>query len=192
MKKRVFIAALLILILLCSACGAEKTPEAKSVSAQIGGHEMVVTFEPGNLSAGTIRADHGTYTFTWDRSGDLKITYPDGTRFTYTKSGSGLTSLDFDPEAKGYPDGITMAWGLESAIDEMRPARNSGGGSALLGLLLLAIGAVGTFAPRAAWYLSYGWRFRDAEPSDAALAVQVCGGVVALLAGGVCLLAAVL
>ena len=189
MKKRVFIV-LLILVLLCSACGAEKEPESKSLSTQIDGHEMVVTFEPGNLSAGTIRADHGTYTFAWDRSGDLKITYPDGTRFTYTESGSGLASLDFDPGAKGYPDGITMAWGLENAIDEMRPARKDGP-NPLLAILLLAVGAWYTFAPRRAWYLSYGWRFRDAEPSDAALAVQVCGGVVALLAGGVCLLAAI-
>ena len=36
--------------------------------------------------------------------------------------------------------------------------------------------------PRAAWALSYGWRFKDAEPSEAALVVnRVCGGALVLL-----------
>ena len=189
MKKYISLV-LMLLVLLCSACGAEKEPESRSVSMQIGGHEMVVTFEPGNLSAGTIRADHGTYTFAWDRSGDLKITYPDGTRFTYTESGSGAASLDFDPEAKGYVSGMTMVWGIESAIDQMRPARKDGP-NPLLAIFLLAVGAWNVFAPRTAWYLSHGWRFRNAEPSDAALTIQIIGGVIVLLVGVVCLLAAI-
>ncbi len=192
MKKRVFIV-LLILVLLCSACGAKEEPESKSTITQIDGRPAVVTLEPGTWSAGTVQTDKGTYTFAWDRSGDLKITYPDGTGFTYRQTGnvgSGLASPTFDPESKGYISGMSMVWGIERAIDEMRPARKDGP-NPLLAIFLLAVGAWYTFAPRSAWYLSYGWRFRDAEPSDAALAVQVCGGVVALLAGGVCLLAAI-
>ena len=193
MKRYRCLLLVLLMAFLCVACGAEE-PESKSktISTEIGGQSAVVTFEPGTLSSGTVQMDSGIYTFAWDRSGDLKITYPDGTGFTYTESGSGLASIDFDPEAKGYPSGITMAWGIESAIDQLRPARNSGGGNALAGLLLLAVGAFGTFAPRAAWYLEYGWRFRDAEPSDAALTVQIIGGVILLLVGGVFLLAAIL
>ncbi|MBE6961774.1 MAG: hypothetical protein E7445_04890 [Ruminococcaceae bacterium] len=61
----------------------------------------------------------------------------------------------------------------------------------MLAIFLLAVGAWNTFVPRSAWYLSYGWRFRDAEPSDAALTAHIIGGVVALLAGGICLLAAI-
>jgi len=188
--KKYISLVLMLLVLLCSACGAEEEPEGKTISTQIGGQSAVVTFEPGTLSAGTVQTDKGTYAFAWDRSGDLKITYPDGTRFTYTESGSGLASLDFDPEAKGYLSGITMAWGIESAIDQMRPARKEGP-SPLLAIFLLAVGAWNTFVPRSAWYLSYGWRFRDAEPSDAALTAHIIGGVVALLAGGICLLAAI-
>lgn len=193
MKKYISLV-LMFLVLLCSACGSEKEPESKSTFTQIDGQTAVVTLEPGNWSAGTVQTDKGTYTFAWDRSGDLKITYPDGTSCTYWSQNmsSGISaSPDFSPVSKGYIDGMSMAWGIENAIDEMRPARNSGGGNALLGLLLLAVGAFGTFAPRTAWYLSYGWRFRDAEPSDAALTIQIIGGVILLLVGFVCLLAAI-
>ena len=190
MKRYLCMLMTLMMVFLCAACGAEE-PESKTISTEIGGRSAVVTFEPGTLSAGTVQMDSGTYTFAWDTRGDLKITYPDGTRFTYTKSGGGAASVDFDPESKGYPSGITMAWGIEGTIDRLSTARNSGGGNALLGLFLLAVGAFGTFAPRAAWYLEYGWRFRNEEPSDAALTVQVIGGVILLLIGGVCLLAAI-
>ena len=50
-------------------------------------------------------------------------------------------------------------------------------------LLLWAIGLFNVLAPRAAWYLSYGWRFKDAEPSDAALMMARIGGVIAIIIG---------
>ena len=192
--KRCLCLLMVLMVFLCAACGAEE-PESKTVSTEIGGQSAVVTFEPGTLSAGTVQTDKGIYTFAWDRSGALNIVYPDGSDCTYRSGdswGTLASSPDFDPDAKGYISGMTMAWGIENAIDQLRPAGKSGGGNALVGLLLLVVGAFGTFAPRAAWYLEYGWRFRDAEPSDAALTVQVLGGVVLLVIGGIFLLAAIL
>ena len=61
----------------------------------------------------------------------------------------------------------------------------------LLAIALLALGAWNTFAPRTAWYLSRGWQFKNAEPSELALGMHVLSGVVLLIAGAICLLSAI-
>ena len=63
-----------------------------------------------------------------------------------------------------------------------QPPRESSG-NPLLGLLAIAVGIFNLAVPRTAWYLSYGWRFKDAEPSDAALALGRLGGGIAVFAG---------
>ncbi|MBO7746156.1 hypothetical protein I8J29_18255 [Paenibacillus sp. MWE-103] len=53
----------------------------------------------------------------------------------------------------------------------------------LLGFVAIAIGVVGALSPATSWQMSAGWRFRDAEPSGAALSAHRLGGVLAILAG---------
>ena len=52
-----------------------------------------------------------------------------------------------------------------------------------LALLLCGVGIFNLAAPKASWYLSYGWRFKDAEPSDAYMAIARIGGAIALVIG---------
>jgi len=52
---------------------------------------------------------------------------------------------------------------------------------AVFALLLLVIGLFHIFAPYAAWYISLGWKLRDAEPSDAYLTMSRIGGVIACI-----------
>ena len=192
-KYMTLLLALLLVLGLSVSCGHE-APAETVVNTAIGGQEMTVTFDPGSLSSGKIESAKGSYTFAYDMSGDLEITYPDGSSCTYrkTQNAAGLgTSPDFAPGTKGYPDGLSMAWGIEGAIDQARPASKNSG-NALLGILLLAVGAWFAFAPRSAWYLNHGWRFKNAEPSDAILVLYGLGGGVLLFAGAICLLAAIL
>ena len=73
-----------------------------------------------------------------------------------------------------------MPWGAAPG------AVGSGGhrsGSPLLGMLLIALGAFNALAPKAAWYLSHGWRYKNAEPSEAALFFSRAGGVVLIFFG---------
>ena len=191
MRKYLCVFVVLIFLLTVPVSCAAEEPQEKCVAVEIEGQAAVVLFEPGTLSVGMVQTDKGMYAFAWNQKGELKITYPDNTQFTYTKNGSGMSSVDFNPESKGYISGLALAWGIEGAIDDAQPQKDGDGGYALLGIFLLAVGAWNTFAPRMAWYFSYGWRFRNAEPSDAALAFQGVGGVVFLLAGGVCLLTAI-
>ena len=53
----------------------------------------------------------------------------------------------------------------------------------LMYVIFILIGIFNLVAPEAAWYLSRGWQFKDAEPSAAALAMGRIGGGVAVLAG---------
>ncbi len=56
-----------------------------------------------------------------------------------------------------------------------------------LGMILILLGVFHAVSPHTMWYLSYGWRFKDAEPSDLALFAERAGGIVAIVAGVVCL-----
>ncbi|URN94588.1 MAG: hypothetical protein NAG76_22690 [Candidatus Pristimantibacillus lignocellulolyticus] len=52
-----------------------------------------------------------------------------------------------------------------------------------IGLLFLIGGLMAFFSPQTAWYLSIGWKLRDAEPSDAVLAWNRISGVILVLIG---------
>ena len=60
----------------------------------------------------------------------------------------------------------------------------------MMGVICILFGIFNLAAPEAAWYLSRGWQFKDAEPSDAALVVTRIGGSVAILIGVVLLFSA--
>lgn len=47
--------------------------------------------------------------------------------------------------------------------------------------ILLAIGLLNTISPETAWDLEYGWKFEDATPSDAALALNRLVGILCLV-----------
>lgn len=51
------------------------------------------------------------------------------------------------------------------------------------GLAVIGLGAAQVRHPRFFWYLSEGWKFRDAEPSDLALGLGRLGGVVTIIVG---------
>lgn len=52
-----------------------------------------------------------------------------------------------------------------------------------MGFLLILIGLFNLITPETSWYLKYGWRYKDAEPSEAAIVFGRIGGVVAILIG---------
>ena len=55
-------------------------------------------------------------------------------------------------------------------------------------VVFLLIGAVNTAAPKAAWFLEVGWKLKDAEPSDAALAWNRGIGILLLVIAAVMLI----
>lgn len=55
--------------------------------------------------------------------------------------------------------------------------------------LLCGVGIFNLAAPKASWYLSYGWRFKDAEPSDEAITLSRIGGGITIVIGVIMLIA---
>ena len=188
MKKLLLWAAAALVLL--SSCG-EKAAEPASQAIEIASQTGTIAFEPGNRSAGTITLESGSYTFSYGMDGSLTVTYPDGYVYTQTQVNGGYAiSSGYDAaerRAKGYPDGLTLAWGIEGAMD--RGGSRGGSAAPLLGVFLLGLGAWNLFAPRSSWWLSWGWRFRGAEPSDLALGLYRLGGGVLAAAGVLCLIA---
>ena len=52
-----------------------------------------------------------------------------------------------------------------------------------LGLLLIVIGLLNLCKPEEMWYLSRGWQFKDAEPSEDAILWCRVGGAIAIIIG---------
>lgn len=52
-----------------------------------------------------------------------------------------------------------------------------------LGLLLIVIGLLNLCKPEEMWYLSRGWQFKDAEPSEDAILWGRVSGVICLVIG---------
>ena len=125
----------------------------------------------------------GTDTYSYSLSGTssgyrLTITFPNGS--TYSESSSdGIVTISTSKDYKydTYPDGGTLCAVLEDEISGIRSSHSPIGGilTFLLGLLCL-------LAPRFIWYVGWGWRFKDAQPSDLALILnRICGAVFIII-----------
>lgn len=53
----------------------------------------------------------------------------------------------------------------------------------IFGFLLLIVGGLSAISPETAWQLNMGWKFKDAEPSDAYLLYTRIVGIVSCLIG---------
>ena len=126
----------------------------------------------------------GTYTYQYEFSGDrdqyrADITYPDGNTYWWSANSHGGFGGWSGDDLHGYADGGVLC----EILAEKAPRGTVDLSRILIAVFIMAVGAVGIFFPHAAWYLSYGWRFRNAEPSDAALIFGRVGGVIAAVFG---------
>lgn len=168
-------------------CGCQKSEAPALYEVARDGKTYAVDREEG-----TIACDGVVYRFAVSGGGGsavtMDITYPDGSRYYWTSDdgfGHGGWSDDYDPEAAGYAPGEVL-WDVLS-LDEAGQER--AGPSPVLAVILLALGAFQALSPRTAWTVGYGWRFKDAEPSELALTVDRAVGVLLIAAGIICLLA---
>lgn len=112
----------------------------------------------------------GEYLYRYEVNGSgssikYNFTYPNGARYYWTWSnnaGYGGWSDDYDDTK--YLDGHTLI----DILDKEMPRESEPKNIPMI-FFLLIVGIFNTAAPKTAWYLSEGWRFKNAEPSEAAL-----------------------
>ena len=182
------LAVLAALVLSLSACAKQKAT-ASLEPYTTGWDGAVYTITPIDAYKGTISDGTNTYSYRYDTSGtgySVTFTYPDGETYRCMENGgtsggavfsSGSSSLDFDYDK--YPDGMTLKRVLKrspSAKSEEKSTKNWG-----IILFLLFVGGINTACPQLTWHLDVGWKVKDAEPSEAALAWNRIVGVVLLL-----------
>ena len=174
-----FLLAMALLFL--TACGSEENSQVYDVEH----NGKVFTVDQVNQ---TITADGHIYSFEVSGGGNhvqFNITYPDGSTYWWSQGegfGHGGWSDDYDPNRYVAGDVLWDVLSLDRQADG-----NDSGKYIGLGLLLILLGAVNVAGPRSMWYLSYGWRYKNAEPSDMALFAERTGGVIAIISGVICL-----
>ena len=182
------LAVLAALVLSLSACAEKQTKNALEPYST-GWDGRVYTVTPIDNDKGTISDGTNTYSYRYDASGSgysVTFTYPDGETYTWTEnssSGRGEASLNFDFEK--YPSGMVLKGLLRKVrtTQEDTSAKNWG-----LILVLLFVGGINTACPQLTWHLDVGWKVKDAEPSEAALAWNRGTGIVMLVIAGIMIL----
>lgn len=186
MKRTISVFALLLAaVMLLAGCKKEPLPAVYTVYSY--GAPYTIDTEGRTISDGTY-----TYGYEYAASGSsVSFTYPNGNVYSAgiqsaNSSGAGglsagSVSADYDYNS-GYTDPLSLCYALASPRETERAA-SSGSNHPFVALLLCGVGIFNLAAPKASWYLSYGWRFKDAEPSDAYMAIARIGGAIALVIG---------
>lgn len=139
----------------------------------------------GSRTEGTIVHDGNNYAYQTSEY-QIFITYPHGAEYVLTmydngSSGGWRNPLGEEfvlPAELGYLDEDILIDAIQSRQPRRLPASQIA-----ISVILVLLGLWGVLSPYTQWYASYGWRYKDAEPSDAALLIgRITSGVI-LLAG---------
>lgn len=175
MKRFLALCAALCFLLL-AACGGDKG-DPNVYDVEYNGK----TYSVDQIER-TITVDGYTCEFNVTHGGRFVVTYPDGSTYSVDSDigWGGSHSEDFDPDK--YVSGDTL-W---KVLEQDRPGTKQTSTHGGLGILLVIFGILEAAFPRVSWWLSHGWRFKNAEPSDLALGLGRMAGVIMILAGIIC------
>ncbi len=171
-KKRlaVLLVCVAVFALFLCSCSEKQTDYSETRN----GITYVVDTEANTVSDGT-----HTYVFTASGKADgysITVSYPNGASYTANKhigSWDGLIDTQ-------YASGETLVEVIKSAVFNesgisMTPAK------VVVIVFLIGLGVLNILKPKILWFLSWGWHYRDAEPSDVALVVGRVSGVIAVM-----------
>lgn len=174
--KRLLLLTLTVLLLL-TGCGQTGLRDIYTVERD----GILFTVDP---EAHTITDGENVYIYkVTDNS--TTITYPDGRYFTWTYNEHGATGT-----GNTLTNGNVSNSTLVSIAEEAQPRKAAGKSTAtvLTSLIVALFGVIIAVFPNVSWYVSYGWRYKNAEPSDAALIFARVSGILIVVAAAFLLL----
>lgn len=178
MKRVVLFLLSFLLVIAFSACSDEEQTYTYSVVKDDKIFEV-------NYVEKTIFDGTHTYQYTFSGNTDsysITITYPNGSTYYWNHNGmvgSGSWSDDYNDAI--YASGDTLCDVI--VVQAPKASKASNPSKVFAAILIIAIGIFNVASPRTAWYLEYGWRYKNAEPSDTALAFNGLSGIIAIIIG---------
>ena len=127
-----------------------------------------------------------TYSYTEQKFGTMHIItiiYPDGGRYEWVES-STETHSNGTYDASLYADGQQMVDAIlgHVILNQPQSQRKEVSVEGIgIAILLLIAGLWEAVCPEQAWYAGHGWMFKDAEPSDFAIAMFRASGIIEIV-----------
>ena len=171
-----FLMAVMTFICL-TACVGSKSTGIYTVDER----GTLFTVDTNNM---TISDGTNTYHYTVEGSGlryTTEITYPDGSTYWWTVERSGNFSHGYGGWSDDYDEDRYVAGDVLCDVLDTRAPEPPDDKNPILIMLLIVIGLFNLFAPQTSWYLSHGWKYKNAEPSEAAIGLNRFGGGAALV-----------
>jgi hypothetical protein len=168
--KRIFLLILIILIIPLCSCTAQNNDT------------YTVTFNAETFFVDTVNQEISfkgqLYKFVI-QGNTITITYPDGSEYWRTQQdNTSFGGWSDDYNENSYISGDTLINVLSDRLPSNRPQKNY-----IPPIIALAIGIWSIISPSSSWYLSDGWKYKNAEPSEVALTLIRIAGLIAILAG---------
>lgn len=184
--KRTFIFLLAVFLItgLC-ACSSGKVTE---YTVTKNGTDYVVNTEKGTIFDGT-----NTYRYSFSGNStnyNMEIKYPDGSSWWWSQDDRSGMGAGYGGHSDNYDeDKYVSGYVLQEVLEEKAPKAPKQGKNILIIVLLFGIGIFCLAAPKAAWYLEYGWHYKDAEPSEASIVICRVSGAVLIVIGVIMIIA---
>ncbi len=182
-KKSKYILIILSLLLLLGACSDEIGQVRETYTA----YDRGVGYKVDTVNM-TVTQEGGENVFTYViEDMTVTITYPDGSTYWWTVTdmgGYGGWSDNYDEEK--YISGEKMLNILSQVMPEVETTEGESrslGMNGIFGIIFILLGIFYVLKPAKAWYMSVGWQFKDATPSDKAIGYYRAGGVFIILIG---------
>ena len=196
MKRTVALLLLVVMVITLSACSTgPKGPEFQTVEHN--GNIVILTFDydektisVGSSLYNTVYGPDGEPIWEEDRKdiyryeydgGNITITYPNGAVWIEAPTSTGAAiSWDDNYDPQRYIEGDVFAMYLNRAY--MSPQIREGiVGIGFACLIMAAVGVVMFVVPEELIEMKYGWRFKNAEPTEFAVWEVRIGGIVVVI-----------
>lgn len=124
----------------------------------------------------TIAVDGNVYEVHTERD-RIEITYPNGATYWWENSdGGGYGGWSEGYDNKTYINGLVLVRVLSSENKHTPNPANR-----IPAILLMIFGILNATFPYFFWYISHGWYYKNAEPSDLALGINRFGGIAVMV-----------
>ena len=193
MKRTVALLLLAVMLVTLSACSASP----RGIETQVvgkNGEPVILTFnyDEKTITAGgdmftvevggvpvwndTPAEDEDVYRYEY-AGGNITITYPNGAVWIESPTSTGaVISWDDNYDPQRYIEGDVFVPYLKQAY--MPQYREGIGGIGFACLIMAAIGVVMFAVPEELIEMKYGWRFKNAEPTEFAVWEVRIGGII--------------